>query len=62
MEPEITYREYTRETQRRRRERLDNAAKSIGFSTWGKFETAVINGEFELYKTKRMPNEQDTQE
>ena len=37
-----------RNRQRKRRQTLNEAAKSLGFETWGKLETAVINGKIEL--------------
>jgi hypothetical protein len=37
-----------RARQRKRREQLNEAAVRIGFDSWSKFETAVINGEYVL--------------
>ena len=37
-----------RNRQRKRRQALNKAAKALGFETWGKLETAVINGKIEL--------------
>lgn len=34
----------TAERQRKRHEALDDAARALGFATWSRFETAVING------------------
>lgn len=32
--------------QQKRRASLNEAARSFGFTSWAKFETAVINGEY----------------
>jgi hypothetical protein len=37
-----------RNRQRKRRQALNEVAKSLGFETWGKLETTVINGKVEL--------------
>lgn len=37
-----------RRRQSRRRQALNKAAQALGFETWGKLETAVINGKVKL--------------
>lgn len=42
--------DYTvKDRQRRRREKLDRAAKRLGFSSWSVYETHVINNETDWF-------------
>ncbi|WP_110515294.1 hypothetical protein [Herpetosiphon llansteffanensis] len=47
----------TAERQRKRHEALDDAAQALGFKTWSRFETAVINGSAKI--TVRMGMSRD---
>ncbi len=44
-----------RNRQRKRRQALNEAAKLLGYESWGKLETAVINSELELKATQGVP-------
>lgn len=51
----LTYKQkrQAREAQQKRRDKLNEYAKALGYKSWSTFETAVINGKVTFFKRQQ---------